>query len=378
MRRLHRPSSPPIGPLPVPNRAAEVVAVLTIWLAASCNHEYDAARLSGQYDTTTPHIAIPDSLHASLTVTDTAWTKGVQHGEPIEEFGRITDIAFDGGTHYYLLDGASNLIRVFSTEGRAQHVYGAPSPGWPGFADPVAIVHDGISTLYVLDSTRGLAAISTDRDPIRHMKSTTLDFFGQDLCLIHNRLYVLGWHDGSTIHEYSTSGEHLRSFGDAFGPSGHPVQRIVSAQGKIACLPHQGVVVVVSRLLPELLAYSTRDTSLLWSARIPNFSGVRIDLNPSGMPLGTYRMTVPEGGAAENAVLRPLTPNTILSQSVLVAPDGHHTMVSTAIFSVATGRPLFASKALPMLVPVSSQRAVIVREVPFPMISVVDLTLGSP
>lgn len=111
-------------------------------------------------------------------------------------------------------------------------------------------------------------------------------------CTLLDRVVVSGLHDGKMIHVYDRDGRHLSSFGDPFGGSEALLQ---DAFGRtvVACGGADSGIVVASRLLPELRAY-TLSGRLRWTAQLQPFAATTVQLVGGGRRL----FAAPPGGAS--------------------------------------------------------------------------------
>jgi len=85
-----------------------------------------------------------DSPAVSIGVAK--WNVGVVSGAPEQEFGRIVAAEFDGERNVYLLDRATQSLRVFDSAGRFVRILGKSGRRPGEFVDPRAVLYDGAGT----------------------------------------------------------------------------------------------------------------------------------------------------------------------------------------------------------------------------------------
>lgn len=103
-------------------------------------------------------IAIVDNPADGLWRADERWRLeeglriGVADGDPIYQFGQITDLAVDPDGHVYVLDAQAQHVRVFDADGEHVRTIGAPGNG-PGelSGTPTAVLMGPADTLLVAD-----------------------------------------------------------------------------------------------------------------------------------------------------------------------------------------------------------------------------------
>lgn len=120
------------------------------------------------------------------------------------------DAAFDGAANVYILDKAAASIRMFDHSGKFVRTVSRAGSGPGELAEPVAMIHDGKTSLYVVDRVNGLQVRKTDgadSDP----RSIRLPFLSRDVCLIEDRLFVFGLFQKRIIHEFTLDGRLSKS-----------------------------------------------------------------------------------------------------------------------------------------------------------------------
>ncbi|MEX2531067.1 MAG: hypothetical protein WD960_09875 [Gemmatimonadota bacterium] len=336
----------------------------------------------------TAEVERPDGTFA---VRDTLWSVGTLAGAPDEQFGGITDAAFDGDGNVYLLDPRAHLVRAFSPEGTFLWAFGRSGRGPGEFSALEAIEHDGETTLYVLDRVSGLMRFRTTPQGMQFEGAVNLaadGIEGTDFCFLGDRIYVYGLSSEiergtahtHVVHELTREGERLRSFGELFGePAGHPVQRALSGWGRIACSRSSRTLLVASQRTSELRAHRPEDGGLLWSDTLPDFVDVWMNLDPPGFPPGAFSLGEAPGGSDRNVAFHPLGPDDtwILVQSRRQATgDPPSETVSSRFIDVTVGVCPTRSQDLPLILAISGRLAVAVEERRFPRVHLIEVSHG--
>jgi hypothetical protein len=281
----------------------------------------------------------------------------------------------DPAANVYLLDAAANLIRVFDKQGKTTATFGRAGPGPGELGNPQAMVHDGAESLYLLDSENGLSVFRTANGHLTHRATHPLDGLqGTDLCLMHDRLLIYGLRGKNTIHEFTLTGRHVRSFGDSlFGPPGTLVQRIINEEGRIACFPERRIVAVAARITPEVRAYSVTTAKVLWTASPPGF----VPMNVETFDGGRYRLRPGKDWYAEQTVLRPLNDDVLLVQArrasdLPVLTFGE--IITTCLITLVSGACAVHTDTMPLLRAVSGRHAVAVQDTLYPVVRMIEIT----
>jgi hypothetical protein len=271
--------------------------------------------------------------------------------------GRIRDIVADLDGNVAILDEEKNEVRLSSIGGRATGIFRGGGVGQPHeLLSPTALSIDRHRQLLVLDA-RGEQVLSLRYDPggtLTLLSRVRLRVTGHDLCTIGDRLFVLGRvtkdprEASSLVHVFARDGRYLRSFGEPFGDVS-PFGQIALGFGHLLCLPQERLVIVTSRLYPEVRAYSANGR-LAWRMRISPHSTVEV-VEPTPTRV-TYRL--PESGFYHTCISLYSLPDGVIGLQLGVKSNESRDQdefraIVTHHFSATTGKALGTQTDLPFI-----------------------------
>ncbi len=334
-------------------RAGVIALVLTFVGNAGCresgSEESSSTRSVEDRFVVVPLSAPPRNSGSEIELTG-VWAHGGPSNPEEAQFGRIVDAAFGEESTVFILDAATHRIRQIESGGKIVQVFGRAGYAPGETLDPRALIYDSIvGAVWVADYMNGIVGYSIkDKGGFTPLATIPLDFRPTDICMWKDDFIVYGLHAGSTMHLIDRSGSILMSFGDPFGPD-HPVNGIVSLEGRLACFPEHDIVATIPRLLPELRSYRVSSGELVWSASPPHFSQVVIQLEPPGFSAGSYTMSEPPGGADQNVVLSRISDQLLLLQSRRAPEDQPVEAISTCVIEIMTGACVIFRHDLPLI-----------------------------
>jgi hypothetical protein len=287
---------------------------------------------------------------------DGVWEKGGPDGVGAEEFGILVDAALDAKLNAYILDRATSSVKVFHRDGRFLRSIGRSGHGPGELSDPLAMVHDRVHTLYLLDRVNGLLVVDTDPSDPRSSRSIRLPFIASDVCVFGNNLVAYGSHDGHPVHVLSASGELLRSLGEYVGPKEHP-QHLPAYNdiGKVACFPDAGIVVSTNALFPYISAHRVADGKMLWSDSLPGFVPYGVVTTPKAYSIGQHRW-----GSDKQYVLQPVDENHVIVQSRRLKDQVE--VIKTCVLNIHRPGCVTQTTGLPALMSISAGHSISIRE----------------
>ncbi|MFN0180530.1 MAG: hypothetical protein ACKVZ0_17150 [Gemmatimonadales bacterium] len=194
----------------------------------------------------------------------------------------------------------------------------------------------------------------------------------KDLCVAGDKILVAGaaQEEATVVRRLTMTGGDLGRFGKLFGPPDPLVASIVSQSLLIECVPPAGLVIVASEWLPNIRAYDVESGRLVWEAAVPDF--LQTTIVGEGRRV-TFR-------SPSTRVLHKIGSLLYLKDSLLVAqlrrtsrPAGARTTseeVDTRILTIASGRQLFATRALPRLLAHRGERIASLAATEYPKLDV--------
>lgn len=188
-------------------------------------------------------------------------------GEQLGNLGDVTDVTMDVHRVIYLLDGAKPGLIAVDTNLRFLKSFGRVGSGPGEFREPIAVAPLQGGGVAVLD--RALRRISTFRwaghDILKFDRALALVTPAESMCLLPDGKFLIYGHEGGKrLHVYSATGRLLRSFGDSDARMS-PMANTMLSQGRIACDPARGAVIVTSKFLPRVEAFNIQSGIRIWS-----------------------------------------------------------------------------------------------------------------
>jgi hypothetical protein len=188
-----------------------------------------------------------------------------------EVIGRIEDIAVGPSGDIFLTDALNMRVGWIKADGGATRWFGREGDGpedfrWLGAID---VAPDG--RVVVADvSHHRLVFFSRSDEGLQFDEVARTPMAVRDLCFLGDRLFVLSYYDGRILHEVGWDGSVLRSFGDPLetpfelGDRFAPFVDSYSAEGEVLCMSEPGIIVVMTKILPEIRAFHL-DGSVAWT-----------------------------------------------------------------------------------------------------------------
>ena len=249
--------------------------------------------------------------------------------------GRVVSVTRMDG-QIGVLDAQSITLRVFGLDGKPLYDLGAKGQGPGEFMSPRAVQGLEEGAFVVFDASGRVTRFDAERGALPRI---LLRFDGllESGCVLGDNIYVHGLRPGDdrVVHRYDSDGHYLSSFGEVYRTQNRVVLMHVTL-GRIACMPAQGLVVVLPALLPELRAY-TADGTLAWWLLFRGFTPLELEEIEGGAT-----MREPCGEFDTWAGLAPSRSGTELLVQVLRANrdcKGDSVQSSIATLAVSTTGP---------------------------------------
>jgi len=301
-------------------------------------------------------------------------TIGTAQGDPRFVFGAVEDVAVDRRGNVYVLDSHSMNVRVFSRSGRFVQQLGRPGRGPGEFFAPQAVALDGSDRLFVLDPGNSRVHMFTPNLPgHQYMGYFRVNFDARDLCASRDRVYILGPRFERAIHEFTSDGRWVRSFGTPLGGR-DPLMVASLSGGALACMQESGDVLYLSQLTADVRRYSASQGRVAWQEVVPSYRAVSMRKGSDGSVTLQAGRTGVHDVASSIAELHPAW---TLVQVGPVRQGARHRFefsgIRSFLVSNATGvaRPL--QNPLPRLVWARNGYAASVRTDPFPTVSLYQI-----
>lgn len=265
---------------------AILLALLTV-LALGCEPEQGAGTIH-PVEERVPHYSDTDhtiqtdalagkGLPAQLR---DAWdsrvhTVGVQEESGPELFGEIDALVAGPDGRMFVLDGENKEVRVFGADGSHRTSFGreGEAPGEFQYPDHMVLFED--STLTVIGRSGRVQYFGIADEAFERIGGFRVEFTPEDACILGDRLYLhgnLAQAADHSIHVYSRSGDHLRSFGPVYDSDWEVIRQTMSG-GDIACEQESGMVAFAFTYMPIVYGYTQRGT-LNWTSRLRPFTPV--------------------------------------------------------------------------------------------------------
>ncbi len=281
---------------------------------------------------------------------------GVEDEEGPYLFGMISSVELGGDGTIYVADYHSANIRAFDARGRHLRTFGRRGRGPGEFSNPVALIHDGDTTLYAIQSYSASAILTARGGQVQLRRVFGPDQDYRSACVLGGELFVAGWRDGRMLHVVGERGEPVRSFGEGWSRDTLAIVRETAdrAGGALTCDAATGRVLLVNGALGKVRSY-TRDGRLVWESTLPDFrytwylaQGKSIstiygeDFAGRATPLGRDRLLLQVGRRDfQKAPRTTRAPGSLVDPPVVAR--------TTYVLDAATGRILTRSTDAPLL-----------------------------
>lgn len=292
--------------------------------------------------------------------------------------GPIVAVALDSSGNVYVLDTSVHKIKVFNPEGRYITSVGNLGRGPGDFAAVQGLVHDGKSSLYVVDRINGISVYSTENGRPTYKSRVATDWQPSSACILNGRLVVKAWHNDRILHVFNADGSS-QSIGEPFAPDSIPMVRMfINRAGLIGCDSRRGIVYVLSSPAPATVRAYDLTGRVIWESRLPEYLGTRIFSDHGGVSMMLARFL-------ENTVLT-VGPNRLVIQArdvVRKAPRGRAGVfatkfelqgIATYVIDGETGRLLAREYGFPLIGAMFGDLAATIEEDPFPRVSLMTVT----
>ncbi len=280
-----------------------------------------------------------------------------------EAFGSIDAVQLISG-QLAVLDAMNSRVSLYSADGQLLSRFGRRGEGPGELSLAVDLAWTPAEELLVLDrGNQKVLALKLESDLLVLAREFNIRLsVGSDMCVMEDRIFVLGNHEGNLVHEIGPDGTLLQSFGQR--SDGDAFKAALTAMGRMACSITKQAIAAVPATLGELRIFSA-DGTLLETQSIPEYAETIYDMSDG---VSVRPRNPPEGFAHEAASLNWLDANTLLVQLDRV-PEAPTSALEGRLFRLDGGWSS-AEPALPRVLEQSEDTIYVMEADPYPVVRV--------
>lgn len=186
-----------------------------------------------------------------------------------DAFGAVTSLAILAPGVVAVADQMNGRITLF-VEGVSKSAFGRSGQGPGEFTRLATIAYLGGDTLLALDQgRRNLTILRELGDSLVWHDTVALPFAPTAFCTLTGRIYALGRHEGAWIHQATSDGRLVSSFGEVEGEGALDVA--LNSDAIIGCSEEARAIAVVTRIPGAVKVFSEKGI-LLFEDSIPSFA----------------------------------------------------------------------------------------------------------
>ena len=262
-----------------------------------------------------------------------------------------------------VLDAMNRRVRLYRLDGTHITDFGRKGLGPGEFFEPAGLAASPAGDLVVLDQGNSrLSTLARQGDSLVLSHEMRLPFGASHICMIGERLYLLGLQGGHLIHELGKQGEVLRSF--ATPGTQEPLEGQFSAYGRVACSTSSELIALISVPLKSFALY-TADGDSVFKGEVPGF--VQQVYQTNGQIIRP--LPNPEGFAHATAALQWLDDDRVLVQLTRVPADGEAMSLEARVYDRHVGW-LTEAPRWSRVAAVAGQQVALVEVNPYPLVKV--------
>lgn len=262
--------------------------------------------------------------------------------------GLVADVGTDGKGLIYIVDPTAPGIIVTNLELQPIGFFGRKGSGPREFREPVSIGALSDSQVAVLDRALGRLSFfltTDDGAPLLLGDIIPVPVAPEAMCVLRDgHILIYGFSGGMRLHVFDSKGRPLRSFAPADSLFS-PMALDLVTRGRIACDQKHDEIVVSSRFLPTVEAFSISTGSPVWTDTLAPFRPVKVEDRGQSVSISSGRFGFSLISSQFNAGDYRLFQSTYESRRDKVDAD----TVVTYIFSRSEGRWLTPQYDLPLL-----------------------------
>jgi len=189
-----------------------------------------------------------------------ALTLGVEDGPPELVFGRIADATVDATGNVYILDSQFFQLRAFSAKGSFVASTGKRGEGPGEFIAPVSVAVSPSGSVFVLDQgANRIQRWALRKGVFQLAGSVKVPFFARRMCVLGQRIFVIGIYQNAFLHEMTFEAGVIRSFG-VLPKAATPKLAELSSSDLLWCDAKENQLVTANSLYPDVFVYSESGT----------------------------------------------------------------------------------------------------------------------
>lgn len=255
------------------------VAALAVVLSCGGSPEIDSAAAND--------MVVEDSMATAVEPGDSLVALYEIGGE--DSFGSIDGVLVVGESRLAVLDRTEFRVSLVSKTGEPLSNLGRAGRGPGEFFRPVAFERSPHGDILVLDQgLLRLTRMSVVSDSLRIESELRTPLQASDMCLMGERVFLLGSREGMLLHEIDAGGNVLRSFAES---GEDPIDAALATLGRISCSEEVGAIAYISQPTATLRIFSPQGRLLVsdsipgyvqWIWQRPNAATVRRKMPPEG------------------------------------------------------------------------------------------------
>lgn len=298
-----------------------------------------------------------------------------EESEPAPDlFSTIKAVAFDRAGRIYILDTGDHSVRMFAPNGKFIGRAGRAGRGPADFAYPHTMLHDGDSTLFVVDETNGIAEFRTGAFGLRYVRSVGAQLFPRSTCKLGARFVVGGYKDDKLVHIVDRDAEAQASFGEGFNrDTSEAVRTRANRQAVSVRCDERNARILLAELAGPGIRMHAATGEVLWSVKLPDYQGVKYS--------GSAKSVTEFWGNDFTESVHLMSDAVALVQVKRIKrlPGGvgrgrraavETVSVTSHTIDLRSGRVMATTKSLPLIMALGDGVAAVVSEDPYPRIEV--------
>lgn len=230
------------------------------------------------------------NLHSSdsIVASDSSTLTYIRTIGDNESFGEITAARFRSRRAIVVLDQMNGRVLSYNDEGSPMDPFGSKGVGPGEFFAPIELALRSDEILVLDQGNNRISVLLFADDSLYLAKEMRLHFLPMGMCVLSDRIFVLGAWEGHLIHEIDDSGNVVQSFGAPW--SEDPLGGALSSLGEISCSERNGAIALASGPIKSFWVFSA-DGETIWQGETPGFLQTIYQVRN-----GSFRPQPPEGG----------------------------------------------------------------------------------